>query len=78
MPGVALNSKTFPIDNFSEKDILRTRQMISGLSIPSMYPPIAKCAGLQGNVWNFTVTHRTWLAISRKEDAARPDELVIG
>ena len=52
--------------------------MISVLSIPFMYLPIAKCAGLHGNVLNLTVTHRTWLAISRKENAARPEGLVIG
>ena len=43
-----------------------------------MYQSFAVSAGLHGRVWNLTVTTRPWLAESRKDAAARTDEIVIG
>jgi len=43
-----------------------------------LYQAPAASEGLHGDVRNFTVTRRPWLAISRKATCVRTDETVIG
>ncbi len=52
--------------------------MNSATTISSMSQAPAASEGLIGNVRNFTVTHRQWLANSRKVTFVRTDETVIG